>query len=169
MGFLLDVPTFSFEFQFYLMFTLFWLWCEYWNLLYNHQRYCFWLFVHPSACLVVQNDEVLSGPEFILFSAVTTVGFGVCGCTLYFSCWLPFLPHDTLVTGVFSASPFLTVLAWPPVQVHQGTCHPLVPTLMKLIAFSFNTFPIGHLGELCSHTCLPPDLHGAARVNTFLC
>jgi len=30
---------------------------------------------------------------------------------LYFSCWLPFLPHDTLGTAVYNASCFLTVLA----------------------------------------------------------
>ena len=52
-------------------------------------------FVHLSAWLVFQDHGVLSGPELILCTAVTTVGFGVCGCALYFLYWLPFLPHDT--------------------------------------------------------------------------
>jgi hypothetical protein len=80
-------------------------------LLYNHLRLCLWPFVHLLAWLVFQDHGVLSGPEFILYAAVTTVGFGVCGCSLYFSFWLPCLPHDTLVADIFSASPFLAVFA----------------------------------------------------------
>jgi hypothetical protein len=52
--------------------------------------------------------KFLCGPEFILSAPVTTVGFGVCGFGLYTFCWLPFHHYDTLVTGVFSASHFLT-------------------------------------------------------------
>jgi hypothetical protein len=53
--------------------------------------------------LVVEDDKVLSGP-------LTTVCYEFCGCAPYFAYWFPFLPHDTLVTGVFNASPLITVL-----------------------------------------------------------
>jgi len=100
-----------------------------------------------SAWLVVKDNKVLSGP-------FTTVCFGFCGGAVYFACLLPFLPHDTLVTGVFNASPFLTVLKCVPSRKSS----PLGTNWWGSFHGHLPGFPIGHRGELGTQTCLPPDV-----------
>lgn len=112
-----------------LIFALFCLWSEYWNLLYNDQRPYLWPFVH---CL------------HIWWSFI-------CGCTVNLACWLP---HDTLVTGVFSASPFLTVLKC----VTSRTSSPIGTNWWGSLYGHLPGFPVGHLGEICAQNCLPPDV-----------
>lgn len=89
------VPTFNSQFQFVpkvcTILSLMWLL----KFVLHPPEVLLWPFVHLSAWLVFQDHGVLSGPELILYTAVTTVGFRLCGCALYFSYWLPFLPHDT--------------------------------------------------------------------------
>jgi hypothetical protein len=161
-GLLLAVPAFSFSSILYIMFALFWSWCQYSHLLYNQQRLSFdHFFTFSIVCCSRPWSFIWS--RIYIVANVITVGFGVCRCASYFSCWLLFLHRVMLIASVLE--PCLSYCPCRRDLQHRFTKkHVTRWYQFWLNSLLFTRFPVGYPGELCTETGLPLVLHGGAKV-----